>query len=205
MENSQTAEVLFSSADVANALVPASFIVGLTPAWPGARCLGPARTVLGVGGDNLALYHALNRCEPGDVLVADLGGSRDFGHWGDLLSRAALARGVAGLVIDGAVRDGEVLAQLRFPVFHRGFAPRTASKKAYGQVDVALAGLADAPILPGDLVVADADGIAVVPASVSRTVLSRAVADLEDKESEIARRIATGASLEEAFSLGGLL
>lgn len=190
-----------TSAGVANSGVPVTFVLGLGPAWPGARCVGPIQTVLGVGGDNLALYRGLERCRPGDVLVADLGRSSDYGHWGDLLSRAALARGVAGLVIAGGIRDGEDIARLGFAVFHAGLCPRTAAKREPGEVGVALSGLADGPVQPGDLLVADGDGIAVVPRSVSRDDVLAAVRAVERRECGIAERIAAGDALADAFRM----
>lgn len=89
---------------------------GLRPAWPGTRLAGPANTVQGVGGDNLALHNAVAAAPPGHVLVADLQGAV-HGHWGKLLAVAAQARGLLGLVIDGGVRDVTELAHLDFSVF----------------------------------------------------------------------------------------
>ncbi|GAA3482918.1 RraA family protein [Streptomyces yanii] len=86
--------------------------------WAGARLCGPAFTVQGAGGDNLALHHAVPQAPPGSVLVADLGGAR-FGHWGEILTVAAQQRGIAGLLIDGGVRDADEIKGLGFPVFSR--------------------------------------------------------------------------------------
>lgn len=196
---------LFTSANVANAALPATIVDGLRAAWPGARCVGPAKTVLGIGGDNLALYRVLDASNPGDVLVADLAHRSDFGHWGDLLSRAAMARGVAGLVIAGGIRDRLAIAEMGFPVFHSGCSPRTAAKKVLGQVDAQLAGLGDMPIASGDMVVADDDGVAIVPASVGYDRLIGAIRAVDSRERAIADRIARGLSIGDAFDIARLL
>ncbi|MCL2536284.1 MAG: RraA family protein, partial [Nocardiaceae bacterium] len=88
----------------------------LRPAWPGARMCGTALPVLAAAADNLPLHWALEAAHPGDVLVVDAGGSR-CGFWGEVMSVAAQARGVRGLVIDGGVRDTDQLRDLGFPAF----------------------------------------------------------------------------------------
>ena len=87
-------------------------------AWTGARLCGPAFTVQGSGGDNLALHHAVLAAPAGSVLVADVGGAR-HGHWGEVLAIAAQQRDILGLLIDGGVRDRDELRDLNFPVFSR--------------------------------------------------------------------------------------
>lgn len=198
-------DAVLSSADIANAAVPATFVHGLQPAWPGARCHGRVRTVLGVGGDNLALYQGLVACEPGDVLIADLGRRADYGHWGDLMSQAAMARGMAGLIIAGGIRDRAEIAAMSFPLFASGFCPRTAVKQVAGEVDVPLARLSDGLIHAGDFVVADDDGVAVVPARVSPDELLEALQTVNRHERGIADRVAAGAPIGEAFGIAHLL
>jgi 4-hydroxy-4-methyl-2-oxoglutarate aldolase len=87
-------------------------------AWTGARLCGPAFTAQGSGGDNLALHHAVIAAPVGSVLVVDVGAAR-HGHWGEVLAMAAQQRGIAGLLIDGGVRDRDELRDLGFPVFSR--------------------------------------------------------------------------------------
>ncbi len=198
-------DALLSSASVANAAVPATFVQGLIPTWPVARCFGRVRTVRGVGGDNLALYQGMAACEPGDVLIADLGRRADYGHWGDLMSRGAMGRGIAGLILAGGIRDRADIEQMGFPVFHAGCSPRTAAKQVRGDVDVPLTALADGAIHPGDFVIADGDGIAVVPASVSGERLLEALRAVEAYERGIADRVAAGAPFGEAFGVTHLL
>lgn len=133
----------------------------LTPAWPGAAIAGRAYPVRAQPGDNLALHRGLEFVEPGDVLVVDAG-QGVYGHWGEVLGIAALERGVRGLVIDGGVRDVARLAQLPFPVFSSSISARGTVKEWPGTMGEALR-LGDVVVSRGDLVVADADGIAVIP------------------------------------------
>ena len=82
-----------------------SILLGLEPAWPAAHALGPALTVQGAAGDNLALHHAVSTAEPGEVIVLAVGGETGTAHCGDIVALAARERGVAGIVVDGAIRD----------------------------------------------------------------------------------------------------
>ena len=133
----------------------------LRAAWPGARLAGPAFTVRGVGGDNLALHHAVLAAPPGSVLVADLQVAA-HGHWGEILAVAAQLRGIVGLVIDGGVRDVDELARMQFPVFARTITVRGTSKDHLGDfnVPVHIGGIV---VHPGDLIVGDADGVSPCP------------------------------------------
>ena len=98
--------------------LPCACDPGIRAAWPGARVAGPAFTVRGIGGDNLALHNAVLAAPAGSVLVADMQGAA-HGHWGEVLAVAAQHRGIAGLVIDGGVRDIDEMAAMDFPVFSR--------------------------------------------------------------------------------------
>ncbi|MEU0841405.1 RraA family protein [Streptomyces sp. NPDC005962] len=133
----------------------------LRAAWPGARLAGPAFTVQGIGGDNLALHRAVATAPPGSVLVVDLQGAR-HGHWGEILAVAAQQRGILGLVVDGGVRDTAEQAELDFPVFARHVTVVGTGKEHPGQFDVPVR-VADVVVHPGDLIVGDADGVVVVP------------------------------------------
>lgn len=145
---------------------------GLLPAWPGAQLAGPAYTVQGVGGDNLALHNAVAAAPPGHVLVADLQGAVN-GHWGEVLAVAAQARGLLGLVIDGGVRDVAELADLNFPVFSSSVAVFRTAKNHPGVLGASIV-LRGVPVSTGDLIVADADGVVCLPTSVTASVITRA-------------------------------
>ncbi|MFE7276840.1 RraA family protein [Streptomyces sp. NPDC057623] len=142
---------------------------GLRAAWPGARVAGPAFTVQGIGGDNLALHGAVATAPAGSVLVVDLQGAQ-HGHWGEILAVAARHRGILGLVVDGGVRDTAEQAELGFPVFARHITVVGTGKEHPGRfhAPVRVGGVV---VRPGDLVVGDADGVVVVPAeSVTKTL-----------------------------------
>jgi 4-hydroxy-4-methyl-2-oxoglutarate aldolase len=174
-------------------------VAGLTTAWPGGSAVGRARTVSGVGGDNLSLHRALARAEDGEVLVASVAGALECGHWGELMTISAQARGVVGLIIDGTVRDRAQLRRLAFPVFCGGFDPRQASKVAPGQLDIAIE-LGGTVIEPGDVIVADDDGILAIDASDWPAVASAAEA-LGEREASIAKRLADGETTIEVLGL----
>ena len=153
---------------------------GIVPVWPGARVCGPALPVECGHGDNLAIHLALEGAEPGCVLVVDAH-AHLAGYWGEVLTVAAQARGVAGLVIDGGARDADALERRRFPVFARGRSILGTVKHEPGRAgQPVVAG--GAVVRPGDVVVGDADGVVVVRAERLDEVLaaSRARADRED-------------------------
>jgi 4-hydroxy-4-methyl-2-oxoglutarate aldolase len=176
-----------------------SIVLGLEPAWPTAHALGPALTVQGRAGDNLALHHAVATAQSGAVVVVAVGGETATAHCGDILAAAARARGVAGIVLDGAIRDRAQLEALGVPVFHRGTSPRGPSKSGPGAlgVPVTLAGVA---VRPGDLVCADADGVVVVPVEEAGAVLA-ATRELEERERELVAAIERGESTVDLFGL----
>lgn len=131
------------------------------PAWPGAEMVGRALTVSAQEGDNLALHHAIEQAEPGDVLVVDAGGAK-FGFWGEVMTVAAQARGIVGLIIDGGVRDTEALEKLQFPAFSTSISIRGTGKDWAGMIGYPIT-LRGRVINKGDIVIADRDGVAVVP------------------------------------------
>jgi 4-hydroxy-4-methyl-2-oxoglutarate aldolase len=169
------------------------------PAWPGARVAGLVYPVRCSPGDNLAIHVAVTRAPAGSVLVADRGGARDFGYWGEVLTTGAEARGIAGLVIDACVRDGEALAAHGFPVFSTGLALTGASKVQPGAVDRAVT-VGDVAVEPGDWIVADVDGVVVIPGAALDDVLAagRARATKEDALFDVLRR---GGTTVEEFGL----
>jgi 4-hydroxy-4-methyl-2-oxoglutarate aldolase len=144
----------------------------LRPLWAGARLCGPAFTVQGAGGDNLALHHAVLQAPPGTVLVADLGGA-GFGHWGEVLTVAAQHRGLTGLLIDGGVRDAAELEALGFPVFSRHnsiLGTRKDFRGVFGR-PVTVGGVV---VRTGDLIVGDVDGVVALPSADADRILDSA-------------------------------
>jgi 4-hydroxy-4-methyl-2-oxoglutarate aldolase len=155
-------------------------------AWPGARLAAPAYPVRCTTGDNLAIHVAVARAPRGSALVVDVGMLRELGYWGEVLTTAAEARGVAGLVIDGGVRDATALEAHGFPVFSTTIALRGATKQRPGTVGRPVR-VGDVTVESGDWVVADADGVVVVPGATFDDVLAAGRARAEKEEGFFAR------------------
>lgn len=178
--------------------LPCACDPGLRPAWRGARVAGPAFTVRGVGGDNLALHHAVLKAPAGSVLVVDMQGA-EHGHWGEILAAAAQHRGIGGLVIDGGVRDVDEMGEMNFPVFSRSITVVGTAKDYAGDFSspVRVGGLT---VRAGDLVVGDPDGVVVLPQDAAEAVLDRADQRVAD-EQRILGEIRNGKSTLELYSL----
>lgn len=159
---------------------------------------GRALTVRVRPGDNLMIHKALLMARPGDVLVVDGGGDITQALVGGLMRTTCVARQLAGLVIDGAVRDLCEWAEDGMPIFARGHTHRGPSKDGPGEINipVAVAGLA---VMPGDLIVADADGVIAVPAQELASVLEKTRAHLR-KEAQIREANRTGTADPERFN-----
>lgn len=137
---------------------------GISPLALTMKVCGPAYTVQVRPGDNLLIHAAVMLARPGDVLVIDGGGYCDFGVWGQIVSRVALARGIAGVVLDGAARDAADIVADGLPVWSRGINPRGGSKDGPGEIGFPVS-CGGVTVNPGDVVVADGDGVCVVPAA----------------------------------------
>jgi len=143
----------------------------LKAAWPGARISAPAYPVTCAAGDNLAIHVAVAEAPSGSVIVASVGAEPARGYWGEVLTTGAEARGIVGLVIDGGVRDATALEAHDFPVFSSMIALKGATKELPGRVGgQALVG--DVLVREGDWIVADADGVTVVPVNALDDVLA---------------------------------
>jgi 4-hydroxy-4-methyl-2-oxoglutarate aldolase len=134
----------------------------LKPAWPGAALAAPAYPVRCTPGDNRAVHVAVTTAPAGSVLVVDVGPVPDRGYWGEVLTTAAEAAGLAGLVIDGGVRDVAALEAHRFPVFSSTISLPGARKDQPGTVGAPVT-VGGVPVAMGDWVVGDVDGVTVVP------------------------------------------
>jgi len=156
----------------------------------GRPLAGPAVTVLLRPADNLMLHKAIDLAAPGDVLVATTCGNVTSAAFGELMCRAAKAKGLGGLVIDGAVRDVQAMTELGFPVFSRSVCPGGCDKDGPGEINVPIS-CGGTVVAPGDIVVGDADGIAVVPAAHADEVL-RLVAPLAERETKRVAEIDRG-------------
>ncbi|GGL13762.1 RraA family protein [Deinococcus radiotolerans] len=143
------------------------------PVWPGARLLGPAVTVRTFGTDLSAVFDAIHAAAAGSVLVIDSHGVTHSAFWGERTTRAALARGVAGAVIDGACRDVHAVRRLGFPVFSTAVTPNAGLPGGRGDVNVLVAP-GGQPVHPGDLIAADDNGVVVIPQAHITPALTRA-------------------------------
>jgi regulator of RNase E activity RraA len=175
---------------------------GIASQWATGRCVGPALTVLTREGDNLAIHRALDDAEPGDVLVINALGGTTRAVFGDLLAEICLAVGISGVVIDGLTRDRAAIKELGLPVWARGASPAGPAKYGPGAVSVPVA-CGGTVVNPGDIITADDDGIAVIPAQRAESVLRR-LADIDKFEEELRRRIRDSAVPASAPKLASL-
>ncbi len=171
----------------------------LHPLATGMALAGPALPVRCRPGDNLALHLAIAAAKPGEVLVVDYGGSVESGPFGEIMALACQMRDIAGLVIEGAVRDSAQIAALGFPVFARGLNIRGTTKEDRGVIGEAVM-LGRVTISAGDVVLADADAILVLSAADLTPALAAAQARAA-REAQIMERLRQG---ETTLSVLGL-
>jgi 4-hydroxy-4-methyl-2-oxoglutarate aldolase len=168
-------------------------------AWPGARLAAPAFTARCTPGDNLAVHVGVTKAPPGHVLVVDVGDEPERGYWGEVLTTAAQARDLAGLVIDGGVRDVGALQQHGFPVFSTRIALRGATKNSGGAVGQPV-DVGGVPVRTGDWIVGDADGVTVIPAGDIDAVLAAGQARAAGEE-ELFKALRAGKTTVELLGL----
>lgn len=168
---------------------------------PGLTLGGWAFPVRCPPGDNLWVHRALYVAQPGDVLVVDTGGGWHFGYWGEILSSAARTRGLAGVVIDGGIRDTALLEEIGLAVFGRCRCIRGTTKNPVGDGTInEPIRIGDVSIDPGDLVVGDGDGVVVLPKTTVPDVLAKS-RERRDKEKVMIDRIREGTSTLELLGL----
>jgi 4-hydroxy-4-methyl-2-oxoglutarate aldolase len=171
----------------------------MRPIYPTARAAGAAVTVLCHPADNLMIHAAIEFCRPGDILVVALMSESEDALFGDLLGATCQAHGVVGLVIDAGVRDTAELTAMEFPVWARSISAQGPVKATAGSVNVPVV-CAGARVDPGDAIVADADGVVVVPrASAARVAAAGEVR--RDKEERARERLRAGELGVEFYGL----
>lgn len=172
---------------------------GMKPFDPTVRLAGPAFTVDCRPADNLMLHYAVQKAKPGDVLVVDAKGFMEAGPWGDVLTIQAMKVGIAGLVINGCVRDANLIINLGFPVFCRGLSIKGTAKNQPGKINVPIT-IGDVLIHPGDFIVGDRDGLVVVPQAEVASAIASSLAR-EDKEAKQRKAIEAGAFTADLLGL----
>lgn len=174
---------------------------GIRPIWASPRVIGSALTVWCHSGDNLMLHKALTVAEPGDIIVMNTQGNMVNAGFGELIATSAIKIGISAVIVDGMVRDADALEALRLPVYARGLCPNGCNKDGAGEVGaiVACGGVA---VRPGDVIIADRDGVTVVPLKDAAEVAKLAVVQVErenQRKTEIDRGVIVRPEIDEAL------
>ncbi len=171
----------------------------IKPLAPGMRLTGQAMTVRCMVGDNGAIHAAMRAPRAGDVLVVDARGFADTAVWGGLLTYAAKRAGLAGVVVDGAVRDTSEIISLGFPCFARAVSPGGPHKGFGGTID-GVVSCGGCSVAPGDLILGDDDGVTVVPLDEADRVLEAVTSKLAQEKDALVR-LEAGESLADQFGV----
>jgi 4-hydroxy-4-methyl-2-oxoglutarate aldolase len=175
-----------SSAQVADSMSRLGAMdVGIKPVWPSPRIIGAALTVWCHAGDNLMLHKAISLAQPGDIIVVNTQGNVTNSPFGELLATSAVEVGIRAVIVDGTVRDAEALQKLKLPVYARGLCANGCNKDGPGEVGaiIACGGVA---VRSGDIIVADRDGVAVVPLDAGPEIAKLSLAQVEREEKRLA-------------------
>jgi 4-hydroxy-4-methyl-2-oxoglutarate aldolase len=175
-----------SSAQVADAMSRLGAMdAGIRPVWQSPRVIGCALTVWCHAGDNLMLHKALSLARAGDVVVMNTQGNVTNSGFGELIATSAVKIGIRAVIVDGTVRDVEALDRLKLPVYSRGLSPNGCNKDGAGEVGTVIA-CGGVAVRPGDVIVADRDGVTVVPFDDAEEVARLAAAQVERERKRLA-------------------
>lgn len=175
----------------------------IKPVRRGMKVLGPAFTCVCPPGDNLTLHAALKMAKAGDVIVCASAGFTEQGLFGDVMASCAMGKGIAGLVVDGGVRDGATIAEIGFPVFARALSIKGSVKETLGALNkpIVAGGML---VEPGDLVIGDDDGVCIVPKA-EIAAIAAASKTREEKEARFRRELLQGKTTWDMLNLSELL
>lgn len=193
-------------ADIHESMGPAGRVqlmsARMRPLAPGYRMAGPAVTAFCWPGDNLMMHRALYLAEPGDVLVVVCQAELSGAQWGDLATRYALRKGLAGVVVQGCVRDVDQVRALGLAVWSTHIYPIHPDKAGHGFVNTPVV-CEGVNVCPGDLIVADGDGVIAVPRADAARVIAAAQAKMR-KEDDVAAKVAAGAAVWDLSGAGAI-
>lgn len=180
-----------------------AFSSEIKPLDPLCKVCGPAVTVICHPGDNLILHQAIYVAKPGDVLVITVGEYKEAGPWGEVMTVAAQARGIAGLITDGSVRDSRCIIDLKFPVFSRALSIKGTTKDSLGLINHPLI-IGGVTVRPGDLVMGDADGVVTVAREDVEQILASCKQRVA-KEDKIKEELRRGKTTLELYGFDKIL
>ena len=172
---------------------------GIRQVWPSPRVIGSAVTVWCHSGDNLMVHKALTLSKPGDIMVINTQGNVNNSGFGELIATSAVKIGIKAVIVDGTVRDADALQVLQLPVYARGTSPNGCNRDGGGEVGTVIA-CGGVAVRPGDIIVADRDGVSVVPLAdaeeVARLALAK-VAQEDGRMEEIAKGVLVRPEIDE--------
>ena len=157
---------------------------GIKPIWPSSRVIGAALTVWCHSGDNLMLHKALSLAQAGDIVVMNTQGNLNNSGFGELIATSAVKLGVRAVIVDGTVRDSDAIQAMQLPTYARGLSPNSCHKDGPGEVGAVIA-CGGVAVKPGDVIVADRDGVTVVPLDDAPEVAGLAKAQIEREAKRI--------------------
>ncbi len=187
-----------SSPNLSDALHRGGVLQGIRPLFPGIRMIGRAVTVRTYPGDWAKPVQAIDVAQPGEVIVIDAGGSGPA-IWGELATHSAVQRGLAGVVIDGALRDSPEIMAMKFPAFSKLVMPNAGEPKGFGEIGVPVT-VGNMRVEPGDWLLGDDDGVVVLPKAISVEYANRSM-DVLERENRIREEIKEGSTLSKVTEL----